>query len=379
MFLTFTKPAALRWIVTVVLLGLALSTATNAPAQPAAPAASFAELEGQLKGIFAQLGALREKFRSAGPDDQKAIAEQHDALAEQIQQILPAVRAAAERELAAAPQESAQQAEFLAIVLSDMVRSDRFEEADGLARFLLDNKVAQPQLSDLAATAAFMTNDFDRAGQFFAAAKKAGTLSPQSRQFVGSIEYYKKLWKEEQAYRAAEAAADDLPRVKFETSKGDIVLELFENEAPNTVANLISLVDKKYYDGLTFHRVLPGFMAQGGCPDGTGGGGPGYSIRCECLKNPHRKHFRGSLSMAKTARPHTGGSQFFLCFSPTQQLDGQHTVFGRVIEGLDVLAELQRRDPSSRMAARITPDRINKATVLRRRDHEYRPQTVLDR
>ncbi|REJ69659.1 MAG: peptidylprolyl isomerase [Planctomycetota bacterium] len=221
-----------------------------------------------------------------------------------------------------------------------------------------------------------MANDYARAERLFDAAAESGKLGLQGRQYLQSLDYYKKIWEEEKAYRAAEALADDLPRVKFETNKGDIIIELFENEAPNTVANLISLVDKKYYDGLTFHRVLPGFMAQGGCPDGTGGGGPGYNIKCECRQAKHRKHFRGSLSMAKTSAPNTGGSQFFLCFVPTQHLDGQHTVFGRVIEGLDVLAELQQRDPSSPFASQITPDRIEKATVIRRRDHEYSPETL---
>jgi cyclophilin family peptidyl-prolyl cis-trans isomerase len=156
-----------------------------------------------------------------------------------------------------------------------------------------------------------------------------------------------------------------------------MVIELFENEAPNTVANFISLVKKGYYDGLTFHRVLPGFMAQGGCPDGTGGGGPGYQIDCECILPNSRKHFRGSLSMAH-AGPNTGGSQFFLCFAPAMGLDGppspnHHTVFGRVIEGLDQLAKIQRRDPQADSPAE--PDKIIEMKVLRDRGHEYEPKT----
>ena len=149
--------------------------------------------------------------------------------------------------------------------------------------------------------------------------------------------------------------------------------ELFENEAPNTVANFISLVEKGFYDGLTFHRVLPGFMAQGGCPNGTGTGGPGYSIPCECYQENHRLHFRGSLSMAHAGRD-TGGSQFFLTFRPTKQLDGKHTVFGRVIKGMDVLPQIQRRDPESPNPP--TPDKIIEAKVLRKRDHPYEPKKV---
>ncbi len=102
----------------------------------------------------------------------------------------------------------------------------------------------------------------------------------------------------------------------LKTNRGDIELELFENEAPNTVANFITLVEKGFYNGLTFHRVLPGFMAQGGDPKGNGQGGPGYSIAEEFTKPNHRLHFRGSLAMARSASPDSAGSQFYLMFAP---------------------------------------------------------------
>ncbi|OHB73277.1 MAG: hypothetical protein A2V70_20170 [Planctomycetes bacterium RBG_13_63_9] len=173
----------------------------------------------------------------------------------------------------------------------------------------------------------------------------------------------------------AEAKADDLPRVLLKTNKGDIEIELFENEAPNTVANFVSLVDGGFYDGLTFHRVLPGFMAQAGCPQGNGHGGPGYLIPCECYEPNHRLHFRGSLSMAHAGKD-TGGSQFFLTFLPTSHLDGRHTVFGRVVKGLDVLHKIQRRDPEELGAP--DPDKIIEAKVLRKREHAYEPKKVGD-
>jgi peptidyl-prolyl cis-trans isomerase B (cyclophilin B) len=112
-------------------------------------------------------------------------------------------------------------------------------------------------------------------------------------------------------------------------------------------------------------------MAQGGCPQGNGSGGPGYTIKCETDAANHRKHFRGTLSMAHAGKD-TGGSQFFLTFVPTAHLNGQHTVFGRVIEGMDVLGKLQRIDPSESGAA-VTPDKIIKVEVIRKRDHEYKP------
>lgn len=132
------------------------------------------------------------------------------------------------------------------------------------------------------------------------------------------------------------------PVVEMKTNKGTMRLELFQKEAPNTVANFMSLINKGYYNGLTFHRVIPNFMIQGGCPSGTGSGGPGYTIKCET--GPDKpKHQRGSLSMAH-AGPNTGGSQFFICHSPQRHLDGLHTVFGKVTEGLEVLDAIRQGD-----------------------------------
>ena len=121
---------------------------------------------------------------------------------------------------------------------------------------------------------------------------------------------------------------------------GDIVIELFEKEAPGTVQNFIDLINKGFYNGLRFHRVIPGFVAQGGCPNGNGTGGPGYTIKDELVGNPH-KHERGALSMAHRG-PNTGGSQFFIVYEPQPHLDGVHTVFGKVIEGMDVVDGIQQ-------------------------------------
>jgi len=184
---------------------------------------------------------------------------------------------------------------------------------------------------------------------------------------------------EEMEIRAREEAADDLPRVKITTSHGDLLVELFENEAPNTVANFVSLVEKGFYDGIPFHRVIPEFMAQGGDPTGRGSGGPGYAIACETDLPNARKHFRGSLSMAHAGKD-TGGSQFFLTFRPTEHLDGKHTVFGRVIEGDEVLAKIQRtQNEEGRPIPGVEPDSIVKAEVVRKRDHAYEPKTIAGR
>jgi peptidyl-prolyl cis-trans isomerase B (cyclophilin B) len=154
------------------------------------------------------------------------------------------------------------------------------------------------------------------------------------------------------------ALPDPLPVVTISTSRGDIQVELFEDDAPNTVANFISLVESSFYDGLTFHRVIPDFMIQGGCPRGDGSAGPGYRIDTEPSK---RKHLRGVISMANSG-PNTEGSQFFITHVPCPHLDGKHTVFGRVLDGQDVVDAIKQGD------------KITRIVVNQKRDHEYKPK-----
>ena len=119
--------------------------------------------------------------------------------------------------------------------------------------------------------------------------------------------------------------------------------ELYPEIAPNTVNNFISLIQKGFYDGLTFHRVIPGFMIQGGCPEGTGTGGPGYSIRGEFAQNGFRNdlaHTEGVLSMARAMHPDSAGSQFFIMHRPAPHLDGAYAAFGKVIEGMEVVDKI---------------------------------------
>jgi cyclophilin family peptidyl-prolyl cis-trans isomerase len=130
---------------------------------------------------------------------------------------------------------------------------------------------------------------------------------------------------------------------RFKTEKGDIVVELFADRAPRTVENFVNLARAGFYDGTTFHRVIGGFMAQGGDPTGTGTGGPGYQFEDEF--DPSLRHdAAGTLSMAN-AGPGTNGSQFFITYGPTPHLDNKHSVFGRVTDGMGVLQSLRERDP----------------------------------
>jgi len=128
------------------------------------------------------------------------------------------------------------------------------------------------------------------------------------------------------------------------TEKGNMTVEFYHKDAPKTVKNFLDLSEKGYYNGLTFHRVIPDFVIQGGCPDGTGAGGPGYSIDCE-LDGDNQYHDRGVLSMAHAGR-NTGGSQFFVCHSRnnTSHLDRNHTCFGKVVDGVDVIDMIKEND-----------------------------------
>ena len=206
----------------------------------------------------------------------------------------------------------------------------------------------------------------------------ASSAQPQAavqlKSFLTQREPYPELWSIELAIRAAEKDANDLPRAEIVTDKGTIKLELFENEAPNTVANFVKLASDGFYDGTKFHRVIGNFMAQGGDPNSKddvegvpGQGGPGYTIKDEHTLENHRKHFTGTIAMAHPPAPrdkNTQGSQFYITVTPTAHLNGLHTVFGRVLSGQEVVNKLAQDDV------------VKTITITRKRDHEYEPETI---
>jgi cyclophilin family peptidyl-prolyl cis-trans isomerase len=144
----------------------------------------------------------------------------------------------------------------------------------------------------------------------------------------------------------------------IQTEKGDLVLELFAKDVPKTVNNFVFLARQGFYDGSTFHRVIPGFMAQGGDPTGTGTGSPGYSFANEITSH---KHIAGALSMAHSSLPNSNGCQFFICYEAQPSLDGQYSVFGQLVQGMDVLTSLTPRDPTKNPT--FSGDKIIKVTI----------------
>jgi len=154
--------------------------------------------------------------------------------------------------------------------------------------------------------------------------------------------------------------------VRIEMENGDVMRgELYPDIAPKTVENFVKLVEDGFYDGLIFHRVIPGFMIQGGCPDGTGMGGPGWSIEGEFTANGFQndlKHERGVLSMARAMAPNSAGSQFFIMVADSPHLDGQYAAFGKIIEGMDA-ADAIVNQPRNPMDKPDTPQVMKKVTI----------------
>ncbi|QDU77989.1 putative peptidyl-prolyl cis-trans isomerase [Bremerella volcania] len=347
----------------------------GAAAEAEAPATAgekddFDKMMGEWKVIITELRRIQQAYRLAPEKDLPKLRKEYSEVLDQGMALLPKIEDAAVQRLKASPDDQDAKL-FLAKVLADALEKDDYPRGYRLVHLLLDNGFDENELLADQVVAAFGTDHFEEAETAFKKLKeKMLPIDDRVGQNGVMATELKEKWAREEELRKKEAEADDLPRVKMSTSQGDMVIELYENEAPDTVGNFVNLVEKKFYDGLPFHRVLPHFMAQGGDPQGDGSGGPGYHIFCECYNKDARDHFSGTLSMAHAGK-NTGGSQFFLTFQATPHLDGKHTVFGRVIEGKDVLSKLTRREPGGLSVP--TADRILKAEVIRKRDHQYVP------
>ncbi|MDR1384497.1 MAG: peptidylprolyl isomerase [Planctomycetaceae bacterium] len=339
--------------------------------------------------VLGKLQSFVTEYQTAKPERKDQIQAEYDKLVAQAEPRRKELVKSAVEAFTEKPFENPIVLEFLFQILNYESARDNYEVSYTIAAAILQHeKELSDQVGGLyleAAKAAYGAMEFDKAEAWYKKAMELKVQPPQSElerhplfavmSNPSELSVLKKLWAEELAVREKETAADNLPRVLIKTNKGNITLELFENEAPNTVANFIYLVKRGFYKNVPFHRVLPHFMAQGGDPTGTGTSGPGYNIDDECRpqagKPAPRKHFRGSISMAN-AGPNTNGSQFFLMFLPVTHLNGKHTVFGRVVEGIELLADIQRIDPQDEVIA-VAPDRIIEATVLRDRGHAYEP------
>lgn len=373
-----------------LLLGSFLSTLMLVDSLPAAdpprsakaesPQAEFERLAKRRQEIVAELKKLQQEFFEADADKQAELQKTFEALLSELDEkvhkrfveLAPVVYAADPKNTDAAQ-----------TIMEIAFQENRFEESAKVADQLMASGETSLVVMNIAGVSQFALHNFQKAHDILSAAQKEGKLHPQlGGPYLKASKQYVDYWKTEQAVRAREAAAKgdaQLPRVRLKTSRGDVVLELFENEAPNTVANFISLVESGKYNGTAFHRVIPHFMVQGGDPNtldddpaNDGQGGPGYTIADEVYQDNARMHFRGSLSMAHAGKD-TGGSQFFITHVPTPHLNPDHeamtghTVFGRVVEGMNVVDSIEK------------DDKITVAEVVRKRNHPYKPKVTPSR
>lgn len=270
-------------------------------------------------------------------------------------------------------------ADWLYNSLNENVENDEFEGMLPIAKALMEVNYPEDELLLRAGLTAFAMNDFDTAQKWIQQIVDTQRASPTFISINEEIGDLQREWEAELAIRAEDAAGEPLPRVLMHTTKGDVEIELFENQAPETVGHFIHLVEDGFYERLTFHRVLNHYMAQTGCPNGDGSGDAGYSIYNESMKPNARKFFRGTIGIALAQEPDTGGSQFFITYLPTPQLNNSFTAFGRVTKGMEIVANLNEIDPENKDEKKgpaLLPDEILSIEVLSKRDHEYLPNKV---
>lgn len=238
---------------------------------------------------------------------------------------------------------------------------------------LVDGGIETPTISLLGYQLNFLLNDFEAARLLLFEANARGHQGAQP--VLDQLRIITGKWMRELRLRKADAESN-VPRVKIELDVGDVVVELFEDQAPNTVANFVSLVEAGFYDGMAFNQVSPKDAAMAGSPTVDGLGGPGYAIKDECEGENIRHHFTGVISMFPVQKD-GGGSQFLITKQPQPKLDGKITAFGRVVEGLENVYKIKVVDRTRGVAANSPlPTEIKKMTVLSKRDHEYKPEKI---
>jgi peptidyl-prolyl cis-trans isomerase B (cyclophilin B) len=242
-----------------------------------------------------------------------------------------------------------------------------------LTSLLAKHESAGPDVLLIAFQACLAMQDFQRADRLLLKLKEAKVSISEANQTA--IEKLKKSWQQEVARREKEQQEDNLPRVQIETELGNMVLELFEDDSPKTVANFIYLAEQGFYDGSAFYDIRPGETARGGCPNGDGTGDPGYRIANESTSSESRRFFAGTIGMHHEG-VNTAGCQFFITYQPKPNLDLQYVAFGRIIEGLETLYQLPLTEPRAGKLSAAEPPKIVRMTVVRKRDHAYEPEKI---
>jgi cyclophilin family peptidyl-prolyl cis-trans isomerase len=385
-----------------------LAIATNARcAEPADK--TLAELRAEFEDAKIEFQKRLDALQKAKPDERRAKMLPYREQVDKIRTLAAALEKAGLAEYRRHPNQDRDLVEWMVVYLKDLINRDDYETAAEIATLLVKNEfdlriqvvggVTLPDgkhdtaLTPRAGMAFFGANDFENARLYLERAQESGTLgmddlrlqmaapkgvitmdalAVKPREELEWAGRYRALWANEQKRRKVEDMADDLPIVRLSTSKGDITLQLFEIDAPNTTANFIKLVENKFYDGCEFQDVISGLGAQAGRQSASGIS-PDFTIPAETENPDHRVHFRGSVSMV-TPDDSDASSEFRIAFLANRKLDDKNTVFGRVTEGFDVLAKLQRIDSAYPMPKNVVLDKIVTATVLRKRAHPYVPR-----
>lgn len=349
-----------------------ISPAEDQPAATQDPIAEWDSLVAEMEKVKTQMDELKLQFAKGTPQEKGKIRTEMQVLVNRFStKTLPRLKELAPIVFEKSPDNTV----AASFMLEDLMSENKYQDVIKVATAILKAEPKNNQALFMNGQAKFAEHDFEGAITDLTILEQSGSSGGRATDLLEASKKYIDLWKAEQAIRAKEEALTGdqaLPLVKLSTNQGEIEILLFEDEAPVAVRSFVQLIEAKYYDGLRFHRVIPSFMAQGGCPNSRegstkqpGSGGPGYTIKCECYQENARMHFAGSLSMAHAGRD-SGGSQFFLTHLPTAHLnaekgkdEGCHTVFGRVTKGLDIVRALGINDV------------IKSATVIRKRSHPY--------
>lgn len=341
----------------------------------------FKEATGNLRKILRQLLELELRFHnSSTTEEEKRYRKQWYEMRENIWEPHRAMLHAGLAEYVASPEKKQQLADFLFNSLKRNVETDCYEGMLPVARALYENKYPSPAVPGLFALCCLADNEFEQARQPLGELIESGQAQPELQDIYENLDSLSAAWKEELNFQQADAAGPPLPQARILTSKGTVVVELFENQAPVAVANFVALAEKGFYDNMPLFLVLTNLLAQTGCPKGDGTGGPGYFIPAESDDLPKRRVFRGSVALNLLPDlPDSGGSQFMISYLPLSRLENDCRVFGRVISGMPNVARFNRIDPTAEKKKDDKPvelDKIVSIEITGKRNHPYEPDRI---
>jgi cyclophilin family peptidyl-prolyl cis-trans isomerase len=339
---------------------------------------AFKEATDKFRNHLRQMLEIEIRFHNSDePEEEKRYRQQWYDLREQAFDLHRAMLHAGLAEYLSAPQDKPKHAEFLFTSLKRNVESDCFEGMLPIARGLYENGYSSTQTPMLYALCCLAENEYDQARKPLGGLLQSESAAPELLDIFNQLEDLEANWQQELESRQADAKGEPLPQAKIVTTKGVVVIEMFENDAPEAVANFVWLAEQGFYNHKSFFLVLDNLVAQTGCPTNDGTGGPGYFVPAETIDKKKRHVFRGSIALKLLPDlPDSGGSQFLFSYLPLADLEAECTVFGRVISGMPNLAKLSRIDPKAKKKDDEPPvevDEIISVEILRKRNHAYEP------